>query len=141
MPSGFDIQQQLPQVDEFVALRAKVGWGNLDLTLAQQSLSQSLYSLVVKEQGELIAMARVVGDGALYFYIQDFVVDPNYQGMGIGKQLMQTLDVYFARHALRGATIGLFAAKGKESFYQNFGYQSRDGNTLGLGMCRFIKHE
>jgi len=34
-------------------------------------------------------MARVIGDSGLYFYIQDVIVLPQYQKMGIGILMME----------------------------------------------------
>ncbi|MDO8673420.1 MAG: GNAT family N-acetyltransferase [Dehalococcoidia bacterium] len=33
-------------------------------------------------------MARVIGDGGLFYYIQDVIFIPEYQRQGIGTQLM-----------------------------------------------------
>ena len=74
----------------------------------------------------------------MFFYIQDLVVIRDYQGQGLGEVLMQNIENYLRETAQKGATIGLFAAKGKESFYSRFGYQSRTGDNLGLGMCKFV---
>jgi predicted N-acetyltransferase YhbS len=74
----------------------------------------------------------------MYFYLQDVVVDPSYQGQGIGDNLMHEIETYLAKTARKGATIGLLAAKGKESFYRRFGYQQRPNDTLGNGMCKFV---
>lgn len=37
---------------------------------------------------ELLGMARVIGDGGLFYYIQDVIFIPEYQRQGIGTQLM-----------------------------------------------------
>ena len=87
---------------------------------------------------KLIAMGRVVGDGALFFYIQDLVVLSDYQGQALGGVLMQNIEDYLQTTAQKGATIGLLAVKGKENFYSRFGYVTRAGNNLGFGMCKFF---
>ncbi|CAL8900009.1 GNAT family N-acetyltransferase [Kocuria varians] len=38
--------------------------------------------------GELVGLARVVGDGATVAYIQDLLVDPGHQLRGIGRALL-----------------------------------------------------
>ncbi len=83
-------------------------------------------------------MGRVVGDGAMYFYIQDIVVDPNYQNMGIGNILMEKIESYLAASAKQGSTISLLAAKDKENFYTKYGYILRPNDSLGHGMCKFL---
>jgi len=43
----------------------------------------------------VIGMARVVGDGAMFFYIQDVVVTPAHQGRGVGTLLLERVMGYF----------------------------------------------
>ena len=83
-------------------------------------------------------MARVVGDGIMYFYIQDLVIEPQFQNKGIGKTLMLEVEKYLTKSAKKGATIALLSAQGKESFYDRFGYVERSGVPLGKAMCKFI---
>ena len=138
------IKHDSPTTQEFIALRAVIGWEEADAVMVQTSLANSLFHVTIyqhsnnKTPDKLIGMGRVVGDGAMYFYLQDVVVDPSYQGQGIGDNLMREIETYLAKTARKGATIGLLAAKGKESFYHRFGYQKRPNDTLGNGMCKFV---
>lgn len=127
-----------PSIDAFSLLRSKVGWGELDVKLAQTSLKNSLFHVTIYDKSQLIGMGRVVGDGAMYFYIQDVIVDPNYQNMGIGSLVMKKIESYLAVSAKKGSTIGLLAAKGKEAFYSKYGYTKRPNDSLGNGMCKFV---
>ena len=106
--------------------------------LAQKSLDNSLFHVIAKEKGRIVGMCRIIGDGALFFYIQDLVVSPSHQKLGIGKLLMEKVEGYLNKTASKGATIGLFSAKDKEPFYLEYDYVTRDGKNLGLGMCKFI---
>lgn len=138
------IKHDSPTTQEFIALRAAIGWEEADAAMVQTSLANSLFHVTIyqhsnsKTPDKLIGMGRVVGDGAMYFYLQDVVVDPSYQGQGIGDNLMHEIEAYLAKTARKGATIGLLAAKGKENFYRRFGYQQRPNDTLGNGMCKFV---
>ncbi len=44
---------------------------------------------VHNKDGELIGMGRLVGDVAMYWYLQEIVVLPEYQRHGIGAQLIE----------------------------------------------------
>ncbi len=129
---------ECPSAQEFSDLRAKVGWGETCLEMGAKSLAQSLFHVVIREGNKLIAMGRIVGDGVMYFYVQDVVVDPDYQKLGLGAVLMTHIEDYLAKTAQPGSTIGLLAAQGKEAFYQRYGYLLRPGNSFGHGMCKFI---
>jgi len=134
----YSIRFECPTAEEFISLRAKIGWGQTDRTMAKNSLANSLFHVVIRDQGDLIGMGRVVGDGAMYFYIQDIVVDPSYQKQGIGHALMKEIEAYLCKTAKKGATIGLLAAQGKEGFYSRYDYLLRPSDSLGNGMCKFV---
>jgi len=138
LSSEFTLSFESPKPIEYTDLRAKVNWNKADLNIIETSLENSLFHVCIRLHGALIAMGRVIGDGAMYFYIQDVIVDPDYQNQGLGDVLMVNIESYLAEVITEGATIGLLAAKGKESFYKRYGYQDRTGDPLGKGMCKFI---
>lgn len=149
MTTHFQLQLKAPSTEDFIAMREKVGWGSVGavdlIQAAEQSLRNTLFHVTIYDHAEhlaspkLVAMGRVIGDGAMYFYIQDVVVLPEYQGFGLGDKTMQAIESYLENTVTTGATIGLLAAKGKEAFYERYGYQQRNGESLGLGMCKFVK--
>ena len=69
-------------------------------------------------------MGRLVGDGAMYWYLQEIIVLPEYQGKGIGKGIVNRLIEHIKSAAIPGTKVdvGLTAIKGKESFYEKFGF-------------------
>ena len=101
---GYITTDQPPTAAEYIALRCKVGWDRIEPNTAQNSLNSSLFNTTVRLDGQLIGMARVVGDGFMYFYIQDVIVDPDYQGLGIGHAIMTRVEAYLASACTTGAT-------------------------------------
>ncbi len=134
----FTVKEESPSVVEFLLLRKKIGWGDTDANMALTSLQNSLFHVLVRKNSELIGMGRVIGDGAMFFYVQDVVVDPEYQKQGVGHIIMENIESYLSSTAKKGATIGLLAAYNKEKFYMRYGYIGRCGKKLGLGMCKFL---
>ncbi|MCG7534337.1 GNAT family N-acetyltransferase [Pseudoalteromonas sp. OOF1S-7] len=132
-----EILQSPPTATEFSVLRESVGWQNPALEQVAASIAASLYWVQCRKGQQLVACGRVVGDGQMYFYIQDIIVHPAYQGCGLGHIVMDNIEQYLSAHCHGGATAALLAAQGKEAFYQRYGYALRDGETLGLGMCKF----
>ena len=68
-------------------------------------------------------MGRLVGDGALIWYIQDVIVLPECQGLGIGKAIVVRLTDYARTHGLPGTNvaIGLMSARGQGSVLRKAG--------------------
>lgn len=106
--------------------------------MVQRSLENSLFHVTVRSKSQLIGMGRVIGDGVMFFYVQDVVVDPDFQNQGLGDALMQEIEQYLSLNAKAGSTIALLSAQGKELFYSRYGYIERSGFPLGKGMCKFI---
>ncbi|GEM44372.1 GNAT family N-acetyltransferase [Deinococcus cellulosilyticus] len=123
--------ERVPTVEEYSFLCTAVGWQNvMNFEAAHSALPASLYAVVVHdEQGKIAGMARVVGDGFIYFYIQDVVIHPEFQGQGLGQALLQRVMDWIQGHAPEKAFIGLFSAQGKEDFYRRFGFENHEGLT------------
>jgi predicted N-acetyltransferase YhbS len=66
----------------------------------------------------LIGAGRAITDGLRYSVIFDVVLLPEYQGRGIGKQIME-----FLADKSKGLTVLLYAMPGKEGFYSKLGYR------------------
>ena len=127
-----------PTTQEYNRLRDHVGWSvYADADAVAYGLEHSLFHVTVRDGDELIGMGRVIGDGAITFYIQDVIVREDYRGRGVGKAIMERLMDYVARTATEDAVVGLFAAKGKEPFYERFDFIPRPNEALGKGMVQF----
>jgi ribosomal protein S18 acetylase RimI-like enzyme len=122
-----------PTLEEYVTLCSSVGWEEyMNFDVAETSLAHSVYSVMVKDRNEVIGMGRIVGDGAIYFYIQDVVVHPDYQCKGIGKEIMDELMRYIKEKAPSKAFVGLFASQGKEAFYEQYDFKDYSPNMTGM---------
>ncbi|WP_370674533.1 GNAT family N-acetyltransferase [Pleomorphomonas sp. PLEO] len=130
-----------PTAEDFARLRAACGWGAIDLAIAERALAAGLISVVARDGTCLAGFGRVVGDGVLYFYLQDVIVHPDFRGQGVGRMVVEALLAEVLRRAPIGATIGLMAAEGKEGFYEKFGFTRRPTERLGAGMTRFVLAE
>lgn len=128
--------ERSPTFEEYKRLREAVGWDNVGIEAMEIGLRNSLFSVCVIHQGEIIACGRVVGDGGIYFYIQDIIVLPEFQRKGIGKRVMDILMRFLASHANSNAFIGLMAAKGVSKFYQKYGFKERPPDRPGMYWVR-----
>lgn len=130
-----------PTAEEFVELRAACGWGAVEPAIAERALAAGLLGVVARDGNRVAGFGRVVGDGVLYFYLQDIIVRPEFRGQGVGRLIVEALLGEVLRRAPHGATIGLMAAEGKEGFYEKFGFTRRPTDRLGAGMTRFVLAE
>ena len=80
--------------------------------------------MVIRENGDSIAMGRIIGDG-LYFTIVDVVVHPDYQGKGLGTLIITKLMEHIEQGVPAGGrvSIQLISEKGKEDFYIKQGFK------------------
>lgn len=84
-----------------------------------------------EEDGKLIGLIRVIGDGETIIYIQDILILPEYQGTGIGSQLIQTvLEKY--KH-VRQITLMTDMEPKQHSFYKKNGFT----NIADIGCAGF----
>lgn len=123
--------ERTPTPEEYRELCTAVDWQNvMNFDVAPEALKASLYSVVVHNpEGQIAGMARVVGDGFIYFYVQDVVIHPDFQGQGLGQALLWRVMDWIQKHAPEKAFVGLFSAQGKEDFYRKFGFENHDGLT------------
>lgn len=132
----YQIVECIPTVEEYLALREAVGWVRLDEQITARALANALFTVCILHKGKVIGCGRVIGDGGLHFYLQDIIVLPAFQGKGLGKRLIKAILAYLDEHALPGAFIGLMAAKGKSSFYTQFGFAVRPPERPGMFLLR-----
>lgn len=126
--------------EEYIALRDSVGWYNLAEEQVSKSIKNSIYDIVVEDNGQAIAMGRLIGDG-IYFLIADIVVKPEYQGKGVESKVIDKLLSYVDTNTPIGgrSSVQLIAEKGKEEFYIKKGFKLIPHEFCGSGMRKIIK--
>ncbi len=83
------------------------------------SFSNSRFTCFVFDANKLIGVCRALADGVDCSYLCDIAVHPDYQGAGIGKMIVSWLVEQSKSHR----KIILYAAPGKEVFYQKLGFK------------------
>lgn len=134
-------KKQIPTAIEYNYLRQQVGWGEYEINVIEKALPNSLFSVCVYADNQIIGMGRVIGDYGLCFYIQDIIVLPDYQGKSIGQNIMTHVMYYIELNSSNNSIIGLMSAFGKEEFYEKFGFTKRPNEILGCGMTLFVKKD
>ncbi|KAK1428098.1 hypothetical protein QVD17_16926 [Tagetes erecta] len=131
-------------VYDLQALCDKVGWPRRPLTKLAAALRNSymvatLHS-IKKSSGEeltepnnekkLIGMARATSDHAFNATIWDVLVDPSYQGQGLGKALIEKLIRALLQRDI--GNISLFADSKVVEFYRNLGFEPDPEGIKGM---------
>ena len=127
--------------EEYCELRAAVQWQSIVKEQVQSGLEHSDYIVACRDGGKIIGCARIFWDKGYIAYLADVMVKPEYQGQGIGKKLVESCISYIHRQLHEGwrIKIVIVSAKGKEAFYEKFGFQIRPNENDGAGMqmwCR-----
>ena len=127
-------------VDIYRRLRSSVEWSNFSTDQTVRGLSKSLYSIVAIDGDDPVGMGRIVGDG-IYNVICDIAVSPAYQGKGIGTEIMDRLLQYLKEQTPENGrtSVQLIAEKGKEPFYEKFGFETVPCTSSGSGMRMIIR--
>jgi len=121
-----------PVYVEYEKLRQVAGWVKVDREEVRKGLENSLFSVCAALNNKAIGCGRVVGDGGIYFYIQDVIVLPEFQGKGIGRYIVDAIMEYLREHAYDNSFIGLMAAKGVSAFYEKYGFEKRASDSPGM---------
>lgn len=132
MNEKYILVERSPTIKEYQKLREAIGWGNVDFEATDTGLHNSLFSVCVIYKNNVIGCGRLVGDGGIYFYIQDVIVLPEFQGKGIGKRIMDAIMDYLKAHVHPNAFVGLMAAKGVSKFYERYDFAERPANAPGM---------
>lgn len=129
-------KENCKNVEDFNLLFDLVGWGAHDKNVSKIALDNTFYSISIYDDDKIIGYGRIIGDGICYLYIHDIMVRPEYQNKKIGTMVMNKLldkikEVKKDNEYLR---VYLGVAKGKEAFYEKFGFIKRTEAGLGYGM-------
>lgn len=99
----------------------KINWKHRLSDEIETAFGMSTTTLFICHEEEIIAFGRIVGDGRYYAMLADVVVDPAYQGKGLGKYLVTALNEQLKNYHF----VNLSAAPGADRFYKNLGWKKQ----------------
>ena len=135
------VQTNLLTPKLFLELYQSVGWEAPGLDQIERALRGSFATFCAYDGEVPVGMARLLGDGGMSFYIKDFAVRPDYQGKGVGRQLMTAIEEYIISHIPNGwaVSLELISSKGREPFYEKFDFEKRPCDWDGAGMFKMLR--
>lgn len=124
MEVQYELVDNVLSAEDFVRLKVAAGFKERPLEQVEKALRNGLFNVSAVCGGQVVGMGRLVGDGAMYWYLQEIIVLSEYQGKGIGKSIVNRLLEHIRETAIpgTGVEVGLTAVKGKEPFYEKFGF-------------------
>ena len=131
-----NIKENNKNVQEFNFLYDSVGWGSYDEGISKIALDNTFYSISVYDDDKIIGYGRLIGDTICFVYIQDIMVRKEYQSQKTGTLIMNKLleKIKELQKINPDLRVYLGASKGKEKFYEKFGFVTRIDAGLGAGM-------
>lgn len=130
------IKENINSIEEFNYLYDAVGWGSYDEKISEKALANTMYSVSLYDDDKIIGYGRIIGDGICFLYIHDVMVIPKYQNKKVGSQVMNKLLEKVNQIKIENPYVRVYlgASKGKEKFYERFGFITREDANLGSGM-------
>jgi N-acetylglutamate synthase-like GNAT family acetyltransferase len=129
---GIEVLYEPPTAKEFVNLRAAVGMRERKISSAEKGIPNSVFWIILRHQGNLIGMGRVVGDGGTVVQITDIAVDPEYQRKGYGSFIFDRIQEFILAEIPDDAFVCLFAEKEMAPFYKNRGFEFSQEKWPGM---------
>ena len=130
--NDFTIKYNTFDADEFRYLWSAV-WGEPPAyEQVKLALDHTLFRVGIYDGTSIIAMARVIGDLGMCYYIKDVIVHPDYQGRGTGRVLINEILRYIRENGVPGTHIftELCAMPDKIPFYEKFGFSANEAQRL-----------
>ena len=127
--------------EEYMQLRRDVGWKEFPLEQAKACIDNAYYVVCVRDGEKAIGVVRLLWDGGYIAFLSDVIVDAAYRGQGIGKTLVESCLIQLKKDMKPGykVKITLNSAKGKEPFYEKFGFKVRPNDDAGAGMDQWLE--
>ena len=140
---NIEIKETVLTAQQFEYFYKSVNWQTPALQQISVAIENSLVTFCAFDEINPIAMARLLGDNAMSYYIKDFIVHPDYQNKGVGAKLIKHIDSYIISQIPNGwsVCVELMSAKNKEDFYSKFGFEPRPSQWRGAGMFKFLRNE
>ncbi|PYI66312.1 GNAT family N-acetyltransferase [Arthrobacter livingstonensis] len=112
-----------PTLPELLELFDAVGWTTY--TKEPEALAAAVRGsstvVAARSGGLLVGLARVISDGATICYLQDVLVHPGFQRLGVGRELVVRVLAPYAK--VRQKVLLTDGEPGQRAFYQWLGYQ------------------
>ena len=125
------IENQIP-LETYQKLRIDCGLSSKTNEAGRIGLKNSIYSMMIEFENEIIGMGRIVGDGGCFCQIVDICVLPKHQGHGLGKLIMKKLSDFIVENLPDSCYVSLIADGNASFLYEKFGFKDTLPKSKGM---------
>lgn len=132
--TNFSLKHNELTAEEFISLWESVWDGAPSLEQTRLAMQNTIFRVSVYDGEKAIAMARMIGDMGLCYYIKDVVVRPEYQGKGLGRTLINELLKFINDNGIKETSVfvELAAVPDKMPFYEKLGFTTNEAQRLRI---------
>ena len=123
--------ERFPGIDDYRRMRASTGLSAKSAAASARGLANTTYGVSLLRDGNVVGMGRIVGDGGCFHFVVDIAVDPQLQGRGLGKRIMDALDAWLRANAEPTAHVSLFADGNARHLYARYGFAQSE-KSVGM---------
>ncbi|MNC51443.1 hypothetical protein D3C75_1007350 [compost metagenome] len=135
MEDKLELRHERPSVEQYLALRMEAGLSAMSAEGAEIGLPRSIFAVTLYEEGSLVGMGRVIGDGGCFFQVTDIAVKPSCQGRGLGKIIMREIRSFLDTVPER-SYVSLIADGEAARLYAQYGFEPVMPNSQGMFLRR-----
>ncbi|KAB1193728.1 GNAT family N-acetyltransferase [Haloferax sp. MBLA0076] len=137
MVTDYHLRPSFPDPETYVTLREAAGMAPRSLAAAKRGLPNTIFGVTVVsgdeddvDDGTVVGMGRLVGDGGTVYQVVDVAVHPDHQGKGLGTRVMDALVDYLDKEAPPSAFVNLFADV--DGYYERWGFEPTAPASKGM---------
>jgi ribosomal protein S18 acetylase RimI-like enzyme len=130
--SAYSTIARTPSVEEYLHLRTVAGLSPFSAEAATHGLKGTVFAVVIVHADKAVGMGRLIGDGGCFFQVVDIAVDPEHQGRGLGKAIMDAIMQHVNAKLPDSAYVSLIADVPANKLYEKFGFQETAPRSLGM---------
>lgn len=123
-----------PSVAEYRMLREVSGLSPKSEEAAISGLAGGLFAVTLWDGDKVIGMGRIIDDSGCHYQIVDIAVLPDYQGQGLGGNIMRRLMEWIAETVPDTGYISLIADGDAKHLYAKYGFVETVPVSVGMAM-------
>ncbi|GAB3562483.1 GNAT family N-acetyltransferase [Spelaeicoccus albus] len=124
-----------PSIRDYLRLRQEAGLSPKTEEQAAAGLAGAWANChAIHDNGEVVGMGRLLGDGGWYFHVIDMAVLPQHQRRGVGAAVLTALLDRIRQQAPPGAYVNLLADPPGRRLYERHGFRETAPGSVGMAM-------